>query len=171
MVETGGLENRCTGNRTGGSNPSPSAIQSDCQRKPTAIFRNSTNERRFFKSISQTGPENVSALCSIRCVRIFFSEGQAGSPVSKLKLANAMRLTARGSSDRACSAGNVFAYLSLNCLDHLSMSVMAMLRQPGLLLVRARPTLGECKRQTSLTPSTRTSIQWCELTHRLTLPI
>ena len=26
MVETGGLENRCTGNRTGGSNPSPSAI-------------------------------------------------------------------------------------------------------------------------------------------------
>ena len=25
MVETGGLENRCTGNRTGGSNPSPSA--------------------------------------------------------------------------------------------------------------------------------------------------
>ena len=27
MVETGGLENRCTGNRTGGSNPSPSAIR------------------------------------------------------------------------------------------------------------------------------------------------
>jgi hypothetical protein len=26
VVETGGLENRCTGNRTGGSNPSPSAI-------------------------------------------------------------------------------------------------------------------------------------------------
>ncbi len=26
MVETGGLENRCAGNRTGGSNPSPSAI-------------------------------------------------------------------------------------------------------------------------------------------------
>jgi hypothetical protein len=25
VVETGGLENRCTGNRTGGSNPSPSA--------------------------------------------------------------------------------------------------------------------------------------------------
>lgn len=25
MVETGGLENRCAGNRTGGSNPSPSA--------------------------------------------------------------------------------------------------------------------------------------------------
>ncbi len=25
MVETVGLENRCTGNRTGGSNPSPSA--------------------------------------------------------------------------------------------------------------------------------------------------
>ena len=25
LVETGGLENRCTGNRTGGSNPSPSA--------------------------------------------------------------------------------------------------------------------------------------------------
>ena len=28
MVETGGLENRCTGNRTGGSNPSPSATRS-----------------------------------------------------------------------------------------------------------------------------------------------
>ena len=26
MVETGGLENHCAGNRTGGSNPSPSAI-------------------------------------------------------------------------------------------------------------------------------------------------
>jgi hypothetical protein len=25
VVETGGLENRCAGNRTGGSNPSPSA--------------------------------------------------------------------------------------------------------------------------------------------------
>ncbi len=33
MVETGGLENRCTGNRTGGSNPSPSAIDlTDLQR-------------------------------------------------------------------------------------------------------------------------------------------
>ena len=28
MVETGGLENRCTGNRTRGSNPCPSAIES-----------------------------------------------------------------------------------------------------------------------------------------------
>jgi hypothetical protein len=27
VVETVGLENRCTGNRTGGSNPSPSATQ------------------------------------------------------------------------------------------------------------------------------------------------
>jgi hypothetical protein len=27
VVETVGLENRCTGNRTGGSNPSPSAIK------------------------------------------------------------------------------------------------------------------------------------------------
>jgi hypothetical protein len=27
VVETGGLENRCTGNGTGGSNPSPSATQ------------------------------------------------------------------------------------------------------------------------------------------------
>ena len=35
MVETGGLENRCTGNRTGGSNPSPSAIDlPDLQRLP-----------------------------------------------------------------------------------------------------------------------------------------
>ena len=33
MVETGGLENRCTGNRTGGSNPSPSATQSGSKKK------------------------------------------------------------------------------------------------------------------------------------------
>jgi nicotinamidase-related amidase len=36
VVETVGLENRCTGNRTGGSNPSPSAIYSGTQRNRTA---------------------------------------------------------------------------------------------------------------------------------------
>ena len=33
MVETGGLENRCAGNRTGGSNPSPSATLMSWPRK------------------------------------------------------------------------------------------------------------------------------------------
>jgi hypothetical protein len=34
VVETGGLENRCTGNRTGGSNPSPSAISLHAENLP-----------------------------------------------------------------------------------------------------------------------------------------
>jgi hypothetical protein len=37
VVETVGLENRCTGNRTGGSNPSPSATQSILQRLASAL--------------------------------------------------------------------------------------------------------------------------------------
>ena len=37
MVETGGLENHCTGNGTGGSNPSPSATQSGLQRNSAAF--------------------------------------------------------------------------------------------------------------------------------------
>jgi hypothetical protein len=39
VVETGGLENHCTGNRTGGSNPSPSAI-------PTQVLRLRSGFRR-----------------------------------------------------------------------------------------------------------------------------
>ena len=34
--------------------------------------------------VSETGPENVRALCSIRRLPPLFSEGQAGSPVSRL---------------------------------------------------------------------------------------
>jgi hypothetical protein len=41
VVETGGLENRCTGNGTGGSNPSPSAIQSELQRNRAALLQES----------------------------------------------------------------------------------------------------------------------------------
>jgi hypothetical protein len=37
VVETGGLENHCTGNRTGGSNPSPSAMQFGLQRIPAVV--------------------------------------------------------------------------------------------------------------------------------------
>ncbi len=36
MVETGGLENRCARKGTGGSNPSPSATQSEVQRNSAA---------------------------------------------------------------------------------------------------------------------------------------
>ena len=49
LVETGGLENRCTGNRTGGSNPSPSAIDlPDLQRLP--LFYNRPSLFDFPKS-------------------------------------------------------------------------------------------------------------------------
>jgi hypothetical protein len=48
VVETGGLENRCTGNRTGGSNPSPSAKQSGLQRIPAFISLESCEIRAFF---------------------------------------------------------------------------------------------------------------------------
>ena len=58
MVETGGLENRCTGNRTGGSNPSPSAIDlTDLQRLPVLTtllfplpFRQSGEHLEDFRS-------------------------------------------------------------------------------------------------------------------------
>ncbi len=54
MVETGGLENRCTGNGTGGSNPSPSATQSQLQRKLAVLLQESLK----IAAISQVLPSN-----------------------------------------------------------------------------------------------------------------
>ena len=53
MVETGGLENRCTGNRTGGSNPSPSATDLGCR----DLFHSFEN-RRILPHKSKTPPAN-----------------------------------------------------------------------------------------------------------------
>jgi hypothetical protein len=61
VVETGGLENRCTGNGTGGSNPSPSARQSVLQRKPTAFVRESIEIAAILGFCSQTGLEKMSS--------------------------------------------------------------------------------------------------------------
>jgi hypothetical protein len=47
VVETGGLENRCTGNRTGGSNPSPSATQSELQRNSARLAPKYANNVRI----------------------------------------------------------------------------------------------------------------------------
>ena len=45
MVETGGLENRCTGNRTRGSNPCPSAIESAGFAHSSPLPRQSCDQR------------------------------------------------------------------------------------------------------------------------------
>ena len=47
MVETGGLENRCTRKGTGGSNPSPSATQSALQRKSALLALKYANNARI----------------------------------------------------------------------------------------------------------------------------
>ena len=49
-----GLENRCTGSRTGGSNPSPSATQSATQRNLPSFLRKS-REIRMARSRTDTG--------------------------------------------------------------------------------------------------------------------
>jgi hypothetical protein len=60
VVETGGLENRCTGNRTGGSNPSPSAMQSELQRIPALIYTTNRELCPFFAiSAQQVGPRRT----------------------------------------------------------------------------------------------------------------
>ena len=60
MVETGGLENRCAGNRTGGSNPSPSATQSGLQRIPASVSREMRETCPYFAILPrQTGLERM----------------------------------------------------------------------------------------------------------------
>ena len=69
MVETGGLENRCTGNRTGGSNPSPSATQSGLQRIPGLVFRQIRELCPFSAmSVRQTGLQRTDYghMCALR---------------------------------------------------------------------------------------------------------
>jgi hypothetical protein len=56
VVETGGLENRCTGNRTGGSNPSPSASKSSLQRNFAVLSLEIRETCPYFTIIrTQTG--------------------------------------------------------------------------------------------------------------------
>jgi hypothetical protein len=67
VVETVGLENRCTGNRTGGSNPSPSAIQSGLQRNFLDPCAETLQSCLFFAIIPrQTGLER-NGLLGIGC--------------------------------------------------------------------------------------------------------
>jgi hypothetical protein len=61
VVETGGLENRCTGNGTGGSNPSPSATQSGLQKSGYITSRIAENRRNsasgeYVTQITAIGP-------------------------------------------------------------------------------------------------------------------
>jgi TPR repeat protein len=84
VVETGGLENRCTGNRTGGSNPSPSAKQSRLQRiAATACCEIPRNWQRSSNLIAQTGHKRTSLYHSSLGLGAVFSGGQARGPVSR----------------------------------------------------------------------------------------
>ena len=83
MAETGGLENHCAGNRTGGSNPSPSATQSAMQRK-LAKFPGQSGGMAAISRISfqnRTG-ENVPLIPRGERYPAFFSAGPTRSPVS-----------------------------------------------------------------------------------------
>ena len=67
MVETVGLENRCTGNRTGGSNPSPSAKQSGLQRIPALVSRKIRELCLYFAILArQTGLRRTDCCCGKR---------------------------------------------------------------------------------------------------------
>jgi hypothetical protein len=77
VVETVGLENRCTGNRTGGSNPSPSATQSGPQRIPATFPYKMREIARFLRLMSANRTrENNLPNAMVRELRAFFLEGR-----------------------------------------------------------------------------------------------
>jgi hypothetical protein len=82
VVETGGLENRCTGNRTGGSNPSPSATQSGCRETLLHSSENRAKSPQFRGFCFQAGPEKVSHFTREAGFVAFFSDEPIGSPIS-----------------------------------------------------------------------------------------
>ena len=82
MVETGGLENRCTGNRTGGSNPSPSASKSGLQRSCPAFCHEIPKTCPYFAMFRlQKGLERTECSASNGVYLLPFSGGQVRSPV------------------------------------------------------------------------------------------
>ena len=62
MVERGGLENRCTGNSTEGSNPSPSATQSVSIRRVCGVLE----ERFVSKGWQDIGARKGTGLACFR---------------------------------------------------------------------------------------------------------
>jgi hypothetical protein len=84
VVETGGLENRCTGNRTGGSNPSPSATQSGLQRKLAPLSPEVREGCPYFAIIPrQTGLRRTHCSASNAALWRLFSGRHIRSPVSR----------------------------------------------------------------------------------------
>jgi hypothetical protein len=74
VVKTGGLENRCTGNGTGGSNPSPSATQSGLPEKSGYITSRIAENRRNSASGEYVRLDwNTSARTTIRETFSFLS--------------------------------------------------------------------------------------------------
>jgi hypothetical protein len=67
VVETGGLENHCTGNRTGGSNPSPSAIQSLAFSDRHSVLTRSNLLGQLISFVrTQNGPNNTFNNCVVK---------------------------------------------------------------------------------------------------------
>jgi hypothetical protein len=91
VVETGGLENRCTGNGTGGSNPSPSATQSGLQRNRAALLQESLKIAAILQvlPLNRTGESGPST--SRASFLGFFSGGHTAVRFQRLHQANAMR--------------------------------------------------------------------------------
>jgi hypothetical protein len=74
VVETGGLENRCAGNRTGGSNPSPSAMQSELTCAAQLATYTSNNCHHIFPTEREyTGSRQRKSACPLKvgsCIKL-----------------------------------------------------------------------------------------------------
>jgi hypothetical protein len=79
VVETVGLENRCTRKGTGGSNPSPSATRLDC--RESAHSAGSKRYPHFYNSHPGSAPEKRPVTRSIVASVSLFSGGRERSPI------------------------------------------------------------------------------------------
>jgi hypothetical protein len=97
VVETVGLENRCTGNRTGGSNPSPSATQSELQRKSALLPPKYAEVARNLR-LCPDKPDcrERTARQRRRSLSRLFSGRHMRSPVSRRALGEYKAITSRG---------------------------------------------------------------------------
>jgi hypothetical protein len=99
VVETGGLENRCTGNRTGGSNPSPSATQSELQRNCDRSMPKYANNARISRLLrDKPDCRERTARQQRRSLSRFFSGWHMCSPVSTRTLGECDAITSCGFS-------------------------------------------------------------------------
>jgi hypothetical protein len=82
VVETVGLENRCAGNRTGGSNPSPSATSLNCRELRLFLTPKYAKHALFAINFLTNRTGEIACLRSRGLNVTPFPRRQNGSPVS-----------------------------------------------------------------------------------------